>query len=138
MPSMRALADEFGFTSAAVPAVSGEDQGQGRALQRLPEGQLPGAAGGHAEERGLKLDADAANAHDRSLAQRGRQLRACTRRPRNDLTGGLPWSARRCCRCRRVALKSRRVPHGNGQPLPVESLQHPLAVYDELCWRCRA
>ena len=30
----------------AVPTVPGADQGQGRALQRLPQGQLPGAPGG--------------------------------------------------------------------------------------------
>jgi hypothetical protein len=34
--------------AAAVPTVPGEDQGQGRAVQRVPQGQLPGAAGGDA------------------------------------------------------------------------------------------
>ncbi|EXF90443.1 integrase core domain protein [Bordetella holmesii 30539] len=35
-----AVAQEFGFTPACVPALSRQDQGQGRTLQRIPEGQF--------------------------------------------------------------------------------------------------
>ena len=121
-----------GFTLTAVPAVPGEDQGQGRALQRLPEGQLPGAAGGDAEALGgLKLDVDAANrrrsAHGSTEVANVPHPR---RRPGERPCDRLDRARRCCCRCRPKAHCRRRSRRDASCRSRV--LQHPLSAYEAL------
>src|SRR4029453_1958120 len=59
--------------AAAVPALPRQDQGKGRAVQRLPEGQLPGATGRDAEGRRPGADPRRGQPSRASLARRGRQ-----------------------------------------------------------------
>jgi hypothetical protein len=120
-------------SAQGLPALPGQDQGQGRALQRLPEGQLRHAAGRHAQER---------------WPGAGRAYRQCPYRAlaRGGGAPAHPWHDRRpahrapgrgagecCCPC----------PNGNRRDHPCR-LSHgaascrsracsiPLAVYDQL------
>ena len=110
---LRALGRGVRLHAAAVPAVSGQDQGQGRALQRVPEGQLPRAAGGDAAGQRPAPGARAGQRPRAPLARRGRQ------RPRarhhQGRAGACAWpkSAPSCCP-RRRSRHRRRMPPARG------------------------
>ena len=111
-----------------MQALPGQDQRQGRALQCVPQGQLPGAIGGTLQANGLRLDAQLANVHVRRWLDEVANVRV------HATTKAVP--AQRLAEERAVMLAA---PALKTQPpmrprvaLPLESLQHPLAVYDAL------
>lgn len=113
-----------------MPAVPGEDEGQGRAFRRLSEAQLLGAVRCNCRQAGIAPDADAANAavaiwlrevaNARVHATTGEvpAERLVIERP---VLQPLPWPYR-----------GRPIRASHRTPGPSRGYQHPLSVYDDL------
>jgi transposase len=128
---IRALAEEYGFSIRLCRPYRAKTKGKVERFNSYLKGSFLVPLAATLKQSGLKLDADAANAHiGRWLNEVANSRMHATTRERPDRrmaieraalmplpTPVLPMSA--------VASKWL-------QPLPVESLQHPLSVYDEL------
>ena len=132
-PRLLALARGVRLSAAPVPAVPSQDQGQGRTLQRLSEVQLPGAAGRDTKAERAEARCHAANAHIGPWLQQVANARV------HGTTGEVPNDRLQLERTKlrpsghrhgRPADRGRA--HGKRCPCPIESLQHPLSVYESL------
>jgi hypothetical protein len=111
-----------------VPPLSSQDQGQGRALQSYLKGSFLVPLAATLEASGLQLDAHLANVHVRRWLDEVANARV------HATTKAVPavcLAEERAVMLAAPALKAP-APIRQRVVLPVESLQHPLAVYDAL------
>ena len=129
--SLLALAEEYGFGIRLCRPYRAKTKGKVERFNGYLKGSFLVPLAATLKQSGLRLDADAANAHV------GRWLIEVANTRVHGTTGERP--DRRLI-IERVALMSlpsmtgpdtRQVPR-QPWPLPIESLQHPLSVYDEL------
>lgn len=128
---LRDLAGEYGFSIRLCRPYRAKTKGKVERFNSYLKGSFLVPLAATLKQSGLKLDVDAANAHiGRWINEvaNGRVHATTRERPDRRLAieraallplptdlGSAPRSVSRC-----------------GQPTPVESLQHPLSVYDEL------
>jgi transposase len=129
--SLLALAEEYGFAIRLCRPYRAKTKGKVERFNGYLKGSFLVPLAATLKQSGLKLDAEAANAHV------GRWLVEVANARVHGTTGERPD---RRLLIERVALRS--LPSATGPdpgkapqrpwPLPIESLQHPLSVYDEL------
>jgi transposase len=126
---IRALAEEYGFSIRLCRPYRAKTKGKVERFNSYLKGSFLVPLAATLKQSGLKLDADAANAHiGRWITEvANRRVHATTQeRPDRRLT------------IERAALMPLPLQHApasradSAVPLPIESLQHPLSVYNEL------
>src|SRR5215475_9467103 len=140
--------------ATAVPTVSREDQGQGRALQRLPQGQLPGALGGELAGERSEADGRGGQRPRAVLAGRGRQ-RARARHHQGDSgpspgrgafgdAAGAGVEGNGCAArtsagaCGELAASVGRVRHPARDPVMIQQQERITALCEQLKMACLA
>lgn len=125
---LRQLAEDCGFTPRLCRPYRAKTKGKVERFNGYLKGSFVVPLAASIEAAGLKLDADIANAHVRRWLDDVANVRV------HGTTGAVP--AMRLGEERAVMLPAPALkapsPVKTRVALPVESLQHPLAVYDEL------
>jgi transposase len=127
---LRALADELGFRPKLCRPYRAKTKGKVERFNGYLKGSFLVPLAATLKSAGLKLDVAAANAHiGRWLTEVANAREHATTRERPDRRLTLERSALLPLpRSGEVAS----APADNGRVMPIESLQHPLAVYDSL------
>ena len=125
---LRGLAEECGFTPRLCRPYRARTKGKVERFNGYLKGSFVVPLAARLEAAGLRLDADVANVHVRRWLDEVANTRV------HGTTGAVP--AVRLAEERAVMLPAPALKAPPAVParvaIPVESLQHPLAVYDEL------
>ena len=125
---LRQLAEDCGFTPRLCRPYRAKTKGKVERFNGYLKGSFLVPLAASLEAAGLKLDVQAANVHVRRWLDEVANVRV------HGTTGAVPAHRLADERAVMLAAPALKAPQATPQrvALPVESLQHPLAVYDEL------